>query len=74
MSIGQTMLTPSSEASYIIFMILHYRSEACGLRSQGFHIHIVACNFGLFEIFVPTGQQHDIWLLGCIVYLCRNCT
>ena len=63
---------PLPKASYII---LYYpRSEVCGLQSHGF-IHTVACNYGLFsdlEIFVPTGQQHDIWLHDCIVYLCQQ--
>ena len=60
MSFGQTMLTPPlPKASYII---LYYpRSEVCG---QGFHIYTYSglqlWAFSDLEIFVPTGQQHDI--------------
>ena len=78
MSFGQTTYAdpPLPKASYII---LYYpRSEVCGLQSQGFHIHTVACNCGLFPTWRYLCQQvsnmHDIWLHvhDCIVYLCRQ--
>ena len=57
MSIGQTMLTP-----LLSFRKLYNnpRSEVVVSKVRGFIIHTVACNCGIFEIFVPTGQQHDI--------------
>ena len=69
MSFGQTTYAdpPLPKASYII---LYYpRSEVCGLQSQVFHIHTVACNCGLFPTWRYLCQQVSNMIFGYMIAL-----